>query len=112
MKNEMETSSSVLAEGAAAGYRSVASAYAARFANALADLDSSILRLGSIDARDIVALQASQGRFSASAISELAIMVGHDATATALWKTFSGPALIRLARILALQDIEAVDRAV
>jgi len=112
MKNEMETSSSVLAEGAAAGYRSVASAYAARFANAFADLDSSILRLGSIDARDIVALQASQGRFSASAISELAIMVGHDATATALWKTFSGPALIRLARILALQDIEAVDRAV
>jgi len=101
-----------LAEHEGLVQRDAASAYAARFGQATADLDANILRLGSLEGRDIVALQASQGRFRASSIAEFATMAGHDVGVSELWRTFASLALLRLARILALQDIEAVDRAV
>jgi glycosyltransferase involved in cell wall biosynthesis len=76
-------------------------------------LDNTILRNASVSARDLLAWRASGGRLSYNQLARWLVLARHRATrqdAYALLANTNVEWSLRLARIVALQDIEADDR--
>lgn len=93
-------------------FSEVIQAYAKRMSDRIPELDATIFRTGSLGARDIVAAQASEGLLDARAIRELArrVRAGSKGVDLVRWKALDPFPMVRLARIMALQNLLPDDR--
>lgn len=85
-------------------------ANARRHAGLDRELDATILRLGSVAARDVLCYQLSHGEADYPEVCELVLGGGIDAALDPAGPAWSVAGLLRLARIVALQDLQPTDR--
>jgi len=86
--------------------------YAQRHAGLSRGLDASILRLGSVAVRDVLAYQLSGGEDDYLVIREAMLSGAPEAAIDANSHKWTVDGLLRLARVLALQDVKPCDRLV